>query len=105
METGNKSQVKERSLRIVFPGLYHHIVSKLEDMHIQPYDIQATLREGDAGYHIILRFGEGFSHALSQHFTVDDINQLNTGITDFIKDSAEKIKEAMIADYFKMMKM
>jgi hypothetical protein len=105
MEPEEKGTQKEQSIRVLFPKLYKHIASELEEIHIHPYDIQANIQDVGPSYRVILHYGDGFAHTESQLFTADAINQLSTELTTFIKETGEMIKQVMIADYFKMMKI
>ncbi|MGY0691712.1 hypothetical protein ACW2QC_02825 [Virgibacillus sp. FSP13] len=105
MEQEGKKLENEQPIRILFPKLYEYIETELENLHVHPYDIQANIAEEGSEYRILIHFGDGFAHTKSQLFTLEAINQLDTQITEFIKELGEKCKEVMIADYFKMMKI
>lgn len=101
----NEKTPKERSLRICFPKLYRQIVTKLEDFHIHPYDLQINIKDKKGSYQLILHYGKGYSHTVSQHFTAVQLNEMDPGIIDFVLQNVDAIKEVMVADYFKMMKV
>lgn len=105
MEPEDNVTQKEQPIRIIFPKLYKHIASELEEIHIHPYDIQANIQGEGSSYRVILHYGDGFAHTESQLFTAAAIDQLNQELTAFIKETGETIKQVMIADYFKMMKI
>ncbi|MEN1969420.1 hypothetical protein WMZ97_15260 [Lentibacillus sp. N15] len=105
MEKEDKNNSKERSLRIQFPKLYNHIAAKLEDYHVHSYDVQINVKEEESYHCIVLHYGNGYSHHLSQVFTPKQMYEMDTEITDFVQKSVDTIKEVMVADYFKMMKV
>lgn len=93
------------SLQVLFPDLYQFVINYLENTHnIHPYDIQAHAIKEQDGYQLVFHFGEGYAHEKSQFFSDASIENLESEIEEFTKSVGEKCKEAMIADYFKMMK-
>ncbi len=105
MNTEAKTSNGEKTLRIVSPKLYNHIITLLAEHHIHPYDITANVIEETSGLQLIIRFGEDFAHAKSESFSFKQIENPDDSITAFIDSIGEEAKEAMVADYFKMMKM
>lgn len=95
---------EERMLQIEFPELYQLAVENLQENNIHSYDVQLAVKEADTGFELILYFGEAYSHKKSEQFTRNEIESLAPSILEFIKNTAEKIKEVMVSDYFKMMK-
>ncbi|MFZ3577281.1 hypothetical protein [Virgibacillus sp. DJP39] len=105
MVSEEKENQSERSLRSVSPQLYSLLVTELEKVHIHPYDIQANATEKETGYQLLIRFGNDFSHKESVFFSFESIENEDNNVTEFIKNIGETCKQAMIADYYKMIKM
>ncbi|QHS22470.1 hypothetical protein GWK91_05670 [Virgibacillus sp. MSP4-1] len=99
-----ENKLKVQPLRTVSKPLYEELISELGKFHIHSFDVQAKAIEKDDGMEIILHFGESFSQQLSKNFTSKQIENTGHEIKEFIRESAEKMKEIMIADYFKMIK-
>ncbi|WP_188205551.1 hypothetical protein [Alkalibacillus aidingensis] len=99
-ETKEKSQ----SLISVSPKLNREIVSRLEEQyHIHSYDIQANAIKKENGIHILIYFGEHFTHKEDAFFTYEQINQISDEIKEFIEKTGEACKQVLIDDYYKMM--
>lgn len=101
-----KQLTKERpqSLRVVSPLLYQSILIELEKQNIHSYDVQIDAVKGNKGIHIILKYGESFTHQKEQSFTNHAIEKNSSEIAEFVKKAGETCKEVMINEYFKMMR-
>lgn len=99
------SEGEQQALRAVSPKLYNYITEILEESNIHPYDIQTSTIKTDEGLQVFVQYGENFKQSQSSFFSFETINNLDSEINDFTKEIADACKEAMIADYFKMMKM
>lgn len=96
----------EQSLRVISPQLYRFFTGELERQYnIHPYDIQITASKVESGYNLTFYYGEGYGHRETHFFSSDAIQSLNSEIADFIEEFGESCKQAMIADYYKMLKM
>ncbi|MBY7142031.1 hypothetical protein KFZ56_02785 [Virgibacillus sp. NKC19-3] len=101
----DKQQQKRKFLRVLSPDLYRYITDKFEELHnIHAYDIQADAIKEETGLHLRLQFGDQFAHQEERFFTFDAIEERSTELEEFVKSTADKCQEVMIADYFKMMK-
>lgn len=99
------SEGEQQALRAVSPKLYNYITEILEESNIHPYDIQTSTIKTDEGLQVFVQYGENFKQSQSSFFSFETINNLDSQINDFTKEIADACKKAMIADYFKMMKM
>ena len=99
----NEGIQKEKPLRIISPHLYNTIVSELEIYNIHSYDVLMNGNKGEEGIQITLQFGEDYAHQETKFFSFKEIEEVADDFIQFIKKVAETCKEAMIADYFKMM--
>lgn len=102
MDRANKNG--EKPMRMVAPALYQQLVSIFDEFHIHPYDIKANVKQKKEGLEILLRYGETFSKGQSRYFRQQDIEEQNSTVKSFFKETAESCKETLIADYYKMMK-
>jgi hypothetical protein len=98
----SKSQV---SLRSLSPKLYQYITEKLfEDYHIHSFDVQIDAEEKEEGIHIILRFGEYFTHSEEHFCSSDSLEKDNDKeLDEFIDKTGEECKQVLIDDYYRMM--
>lgn len=104
MELARKLQ-RERPLRVMLPTFYNYLIMELEKECIHAYDIQANAVESKTGYVIHIFYGQGFTQTSSNFFSHSSIENVDESVKEYIKTIAEKCKQVMIADYFKMMKM
>ncbi|WP_342429036.1 hypothetical protein [Paenibacillus sp. FSL L8-0158] len=98
------AMLPDKPLQSVEPRLYRLLVQELERLHLHPYDVKAGGRADDHGITVYLRFGEELGQVTSRKFSWALVEGGNDEVLTFFKQSAEKIKKSMIADYFKMMK-
>ncbi|UJL46684.1 hypothetical protein KFZ58_01615 [Virgibacillus sp. NKC19-16] len=100
----DKQHRRRKSLRVISPDLYWYITGKFEELHnVHTYDIQADAIKEETGLHIRLKFGDQFAHQEEQFFTFEAIEEQSTELEGFVKSTADKCQEVMVADYFKMM--
>ncbi|WP_096270212.1 hypothetical protein [Paucisalibacillus globulus] len=99
----SKTEIKQKSLRIVSPKLYNYIIQELEDKHnIHSYDIQIDASIMDEGMEITIRFGETFSNKESKFFPHKEIAEISDDIREFVAKTGEACTEVLIDDYFKI---
>ncbi|KAF6568215.1 hypothetical protein JDW19_12705 [Paenibacillus polymyxa] len=98
------AMLPDKPLQSVEPRLYRLLVQELEMLHLHPYDVKAGGRTDDHGITVYLRFGEELGQVTSRKFSWALVEDGDEEVLTFFKQSAEKIKKSMIADYFKMMK-
>ncbi|SFD77437.1 hypothetical protein SAMN05216238_10429 [Lentibacillus persicus] len=95
----------EKPMRVILPQLHHQIAEQLEEQHnIHPYDIQTKVIPVDAGYEVIVYFGDSFAHREAAYFSVEAIEKNGGELSGFIEKIGDTCKEVMIADYYKMMR-
>jgi len=104
-ENQNAGKGEEKPLRLVKPGSYALLIKELESFHLHSYDMKASAIEEGDGITIVVRFGEQLNHAMKQFFTHETIQNADSLMTDFFRKVAEACKQALIADYYKMMKL
>ena len=99
------TQARRQILRISYPNLYEKLINELATHHIHPFDIQATSKNiDDQLVELEVRFGDNYGHHQRKQFAKDKINEKSDEFTNFCKEVGETCKEALIADYFKMVK-
>ncbi|MDQ0300339.1 UDP-2,3-diacylglucosamine pyrophosphatase LpxH [Salibacterium salarium] len=96
---------QEKSLRVVAPDIYNKLIQELETYHIQPYDIQANAIEYKDGLQLILYYGEQFPHLEKKFASFEEWSDWTADLSTFIELTAQTLKQTMVADYFKMMRM
>lgn len=95
---------KARPLRFARPELYDRLLTELKTLHIHSFDVQASIIEKEKDAEIILRFGDDFSQSMSETFSYEAIQRINEEVISFFKEATEKSQQAIVADYYKMMK-
>ncbi|WP_232699246.1 hypothetical protein [Brevibacillus daliensis] len=101
----NHDMSSEQPLRSVIPACYHRLLEEFKAFHLHSYDVKADTIIQDGGYSIILRFGDDLKHVKEKLFSHEMVTNLDTTVIDFFRDAGESCKQALIADYFKMMKL
>src|SRR5699024_992877 len=92
LENTNRTKRVEHSIRTRFPKLYSRMIEKLKTYNVHSYDIQINIVEEGQQNELILHYGEGYAHTLSQFFTSDQMEAINPGIMTFLENSVETIK-------------
>lgn len=98
-----KNKLLEKPLRIISPDLYNFIISEFKNYNIHSYDLLVNGTKKEKGIEITLRFGERFDRKQTKLFTFKTLEERDDELTEFIKDTVEICKKAMIDDYFERM--
>lgn len=85
-------------LRTYSKEIYQTMKEGLASSHIHPHDVRAFAEEKEGETEIHLYYGEDYAHHESRSF------QDGEEMKPFFEEVAATCQEAMIADYFKMMK-
>lgn len=96
---------QELSLRIAAPKLYEKMTEVFARYHIHPYDAQGTVKKNSRGLDVNLRFASAHTPSMTIHINMDQAKKPDEDVTRFFEQAAEKCKEQLVADYFKMIKM
>ncbi|MCH1624324.1 hypothetical protein [Fredinandcohnia quinoae] len=96
--------IEERLLRFAAPALYQRMVETFSKYNIHPYDIHGTMLKNETGYELKLRFSNDFSQSVSTQISVEQAKNPDEKITHFFEETADKCKNQLISDYFKMVK-
>ncbi len=94
----------EQLMKLAAPRLYEALEKELEQQHIHPHDIYATVTEAEQGLEIGLRFAQQQGYSTSLVIKWDQIDEPDEATTRFFRQSAQQCKKHLIADYFKMIK-
>ncbi|MDR4888011.1 hypothetical protein RGU12_10675 [Fredinandcohnia sp. QZ13] len=105
MKMGKKDVIEEKLLRFAAPNLYQKMVDVFSSYNIHSYDIYATVVKQEKGYDLTLRFSQSFSQSVTALVTFEQAKNPDEEITDFLKETAEKCKNQLISDYYKMIKL
>lgn len=100
-----KDVIEEKLLRFAAPNLYQKMVDVFSSYNIHSYDIYATVVKQEKGYDLTLRFSQSFSQSVTALVTFEQAKNPDEEITDFLKETAEKCKNQLISDYYKMIKL
>jgi hypothetical protein len=91
-------------LRVVSPELYGYLSDEFEKkFNIHPFDIQLEGIEREDGIQVLLHYGEGFANQMDTFFPYSAIAPESDELKEFTVSAGETCKEAMVADYYKMM--
>jgi hypothetical protein len=105
MKIGEKAIVKEAMLRFAAPNLYKEMIDVFSRFHIHPFDVHGTISQNKIGdYELSLRFSEEYSKSTTTVLTEEQVKNPDDEVIQFFKETAEKCKNQLISDYFKMVK-
>ncbi|MFD1780956.1 hypothetical protein ACFSFW_20080 [Fredinandcohnia salidurans] len=102
---GKKEAIEEKMLRFAAPNLYQKMVETFLAYNIHSYDIYATVVKQENGFELTLRFSESFSQAVTGFVSFEQAENPDEEVTNFFKETAEKCKNQLISDYYKMIKL
>ncbi|MEH7225140.1 hypothetical protein V7112_15120 [Bacillus sp. JJ1566] len=102
---GKKDAIEEKLLRFAAPNLYQKMVDTFFEYNIHSYDIYATVVKQEEGYDLTLRFSQSFSQSVTAFISFEQANDPDEEIASFFKETAEKCKNQLISDYYKMIKL
>jgi hypothetical protein len=102
---GKKDDLEKKLLRFAAPNLYQVMVDVFSAHHIHPYDIYGSVVKKENGFDVTLRFSQSFSQFVTTFVTFDQARIPDEGIISFFKETAEKCKNQLISDYYKMIKL
>ncbi len=105
MEMGKKDVIEEKLLRFAAPSLYQKMVEIFLEYNIHSYDIYATVVKQEEGFDLTLRFSQSFSQSATAFVSFGQAKEPDEEITGFFKRTAEKCKNQLISDYYKMIKL
>ncbi|WP_449538791.1 hypothetical protein [Ferdinandcohnia sp. Marseille-Q9671] len=105
MKMGKKEAIEEKLLRFAAPVLYQKMVETFSEYNIHSYDIYATTVKQEKGYDVTLRFSQSFSQSVTTFVSFEQAQKPDDKIDSFFKETAEKCKNQLISDYFKMIKV
>ncbi|MBP2239682.1 hypothetical protein J2Z40_000235 [Cytobacillus eiseniae] len=102
---GEHQLQREESLRIAAPAVYKKMVEIFEQYHIHPYDMQGIVLRKNDGLEITLRLSHNYAELSSTHISFDQVKKPDSKITQFFEQAAERCKDQLITDYYKMIKL
>jgi len=102
---GKKDVIEEKMLRFAAPNLYKKMVETFLAYNIHSYDIYATVVKQEKGFELTLRFSESFSQAVTGFVSFEQAENPDEEVTSFFKETAEKCKNQLISDYYRMIKL
>ncbi|WP_223254492.1 hypothetical protein [Bacillus sp. HNG] len=102
---GKKDVIEEKLLRFAAPNLYQKMVDVFSSYNIHSYDIYATVVKQEKGYDLTLRFSQSFSQSVTAFVSFEQAKNPDEEVTSFLKETAEKCKNQLISDYYKMIKL
>lgn len=105
MKMSKKDVIEEKLLRFVAPTLYEKMVEVFAAQNIHSYDIYATVVKQEGGYELSLRFSQSFSQSVTTFISFDQAKDPDEETLVFFKETAEKCKNQLISDYYKMIKL
>ena len=91
-------------LRFAQADCYRLLLEELAAHHLHAYDVQADAAWQGALLTISLRYGEGLARERERVFAQDEVERLNSSLSEFFREAAADCRKAMIADYYKLMK-
>lgn len=92
-------------LFIVSKDLYEIFCDQLARVHLQLYDMEALGKATDDGVNVMLAYGAAFDHGETASFSYIEIKNRAPVVARFFQEAAEKCKETLIRDYYKMIKL
>lgn len=95
---------KERPLRFVLPEYYRMLLELMEEYHLHPFDIKATVITEEEGWKISLRYGEGLVQERSITSSHETIHHVDHNVIALFRETVVDCKKTMISDYYKFMK-
>lgn len=101
----DKTQLEERLLRFAAPQIYQKMVEIFASFNIHSYDVHGTVLKKENGLEVKLRFAANFFQEATAHFSFEQALNPDEEVTQFFKETAEKCKSQLIADYYKMIKL
>lgn len=96
---------KEQSLRIAAPNVYKKMIETFEKYNIHSYDAQGTVIKTQEGLEITLRLSNHYTKIAQTKISFDQAQQPDEELSYFFEQAAEKCKNQLITDYFKMIKL
>ncbi|WP_010677861.1 hypothetical protein [Bacillus timonensis] len=105
MKMGKKEEIEGKLLRFAAPSLYQKMIEVFSSYNIHSYDIYATVVKLDEGYDLTLRFSQSFSQVVTAFISFEQATNPDEEMNTFFKETAEKCKNQLISDYYKMIKM
>ncbi|THE12734.1 hypothetical protein E1I69_10085 [Bacillus timonensis] len=105
MKMGKKDVIEEKLLRFAAPNLYQKMVDVFSSYNIHSYDIHATVVKQEKGYDLTLRFSQSFSQSVTTFVSFEQAKDPDEEFISFLKETAEKCKNQLISDYYKMIKL
>ena len=104
LEKQSDRSLMEKPLQLVDPTLYEKLKQSLAHYHLHEFDVAARASVEQDGILLHLRYGENLSYLKEKRFKWETVKADNAQISDFFLAACEDIKQALISDYFKMMK-
>ncbi|MCC3358500.1 hypothetical protein [Bacillus sp. REN16] len=102
---GKKDAIEEKLMRFAAPNLYQKLVDTFFAYNIHSYDIYATVVKQKEGFDLTLRFSQSFSQSVTAFVSFEQAKNPDEEIISFFKETAEKCKNQLISDYYKMIKL
>ncbi|WP_102275261.1 hypothetical protein [Cytobacillus massiliigabonensis] len=96
---------KEESIRIAAPILYRRMIETFEKYNIHPYDAHGTVIKTQDCLEITIRHSNSFTEIARTEISFEQALQPDEKLTCFFEQAAEKCKNQLITDYFKMIKL
>ncbi len=98
-------QAEEQPLILAFPDANARVLEQFALLHLHPYDVKAGVIAADGGFELTLYYGEGWTRRKQRFFELEALETPSDALTAFSLETAEACKQALIADYYKMMKL
>ncbi|KOP82758.1 hypothetical protein AMS60_09905 [Bacillus sp. FJAT-21945] len=105
MQMGEFKLQKEESLRIAAPNVYRRMIETFEKYNIHPYDAHGTVIKTQEGLEITLRLSNHFNEIAKTEISFEQAQRPDKELSCFFEQAAEKCKNQLITDYFKMIKL
>jgi UDP-3-O-acyl-N-acetylglucosamine deacetylase len=101
----DSKKLEEKLLRFAAPALYQKMVDIFSDLNIHSYDVHGTAMKKEHGLEVTLRFSANYIQEITTYFSMEQVQKPDEEVEKFFKETAEKCKSQLIADYYKMIKL
>lgn len=96
---------EEESLRIAAPNLYNKMLESFSKYNLHPYDTESSVIKNQNGMDITIKLAGSQSMLATTKITAKQANEPDEEVISFFESSAEKCKNLLIKNYFKMIKL
>jgi hypothetical protein len=98
-------ELEGKLLRFAAPALYQKMIDIFSHFNIHSYDVHGTAMKKEHGLEVTLRFSAHYFQEVTTHFTTEQAQKPDEEVEKFFRETAEKCKSQLIADYYKMIKL